>query len=173
MTIRTKLLVFIPLLVLLVNSVTFFLFESGKIVQMSYGVMMDRILLYNQSAQTAEDNLRLLHAYLLNPGGSGGAELEQAQAKLQELRAGLARSTSSSLQASSLTSYVHMLDTLMEQEQAARAAAEAQAHAPRWPITRKRRKQPLISARKGSVLSIWSLAPTGRSTSKFNLKRNA
>lgn len=126
MTIRTKLLVFIPLLVLLVNSVTFFLFESGKIVQMSYGVMMDRILLYNQSAQTAEDNLRLLHAYLLNPGGSGGAELEQAQAKLQELRAGLARSTSSSLQASSLTSYVHMLDTLMEQEQAARAAAEAQ-----------------------------------------------
>ncbi|MED4609023.1 two-component sensor histidine kinase, partial [Paenibacillus validus] len=116
MTIRTKLLVFIPLLVLLVNSVTFFLFESGKIVQMSYGVMMDRILLYNQSAQTAEDNLRLLHAYLLNPGGSGGAELEQAQAKLQELRAGLARSTSSSLQASSLTSYVHMLDTLMEQE---------------------------------------------------------
>ncbi|MBP1154117.1 hypothetical protein ACVLD2_004738 [Paenibacillus sp. PvR052] len=32
MKIRQKLLVFIPLLVLLANSVTFFLFESGKIV---------------------------------------------------------------------------------------------------------------------------------------------
>lgn len=47
MTIRQKLLVFIPLLVLLANSVTFFLFESGKIVRQSYDVMMDRILLYN------------------------------------------------------------------------------------------------------------------------------
>lgn len=127
MSIRTKLLIFIPLLVLLVNSVTFFLFESGKIVQQSYGLMMDRILLYNQTAQAAEDNLRMLHGYLLNPAGSGTDELTQARGKLRELRSVLSGSASSSLPASTMTSYVHLLDTLMEQELAALDAAEAGA----------------------------------------------
>lgn len=127
MTIRQKLLVFIPLLVLLANSVTFFLFESGKIVQQSYDLMMDRILLYKQSAQTSEDSLRLLYGYLVNPGVSSGAELEQVRAELQEIRADFSENSNSSLPASTLTSYVHMLDTLLEQGQAALTAAEAQA----------------------------------------------
>lgn len=127
MTIRQKLLVFIPLLVLLANSVTFFLFESGKIVRQSYDVMMDRILLYKQSAQTSEDTLRLLYGYLVNPGGSSGAELGQMRTKLQHIRADFIAKTSPSLPASTLTGYVHMLDTLLEQEQAALAAAEAQS----------------------------------------------
>ncbi|GGF94376.1 sensor histidine kinase [Paenibacillus abyssi] len=127
MTIRTKLLIFIPLLVLLVNSVTYFLFESGKIVQQSYDLMMDRILLYKQSAQSAENNLRLLYGYLLNPDTDSSAQLEQGREKLLELQDVLSNTTSSTFPPSTMTSYANMLATLLEQEQAALAAAEAQA----------------------------------------------
>ncbi|NOU96864.1 HAMP domain-containing protein [Paenibacillus sp. LMG 31456] len=123
MTIRRKLLLFIPLLVLLVNSVTFFLFQSGKVVQQSYSLMMDRILLYNQSSQTAEDSLRTLYGYLLNPAEADSSNLKQIQEKLLGLRTVLFENTSSSPQASALTNYVHILDTFIEQEQAAVATA--------------------------------------------------
>ncbi|MBP1154116.1 hypothetical protein ACVLD2_004737 [Paenibacillus sp. PvR052] len=96
--------------------------------------MMDRILLYKQSAQTSEDSLRLLYGYLVNPGGSSGAELEQVRAQLQQIRAVFSEKSISSLPSSTLTSYVHMLDTLLEQGQAALTAIEAQS--PGLPILR-------------------------------------
>ncbi|QYR22864.1 sensor histidine kinase [Paenibacillus sp. sptzw28] len=123
MTIRTKLLLFIPLLVLLVNSVTFFLFQSGKVVQESYGLMMDRILLYKQTAQTAEDNLQTLYGYLINRDANSKSELKRKQASLLELKTVVSGKRSSSPHPAALTSYVNMLDTLMEQEQAAIIAA--------------------------------------------------
>lgn len=119
MTIRKKLLLFIPLLVLLVNSVTFFLFQSGKVVQQSYDLMMNRILLYKQSAQAAEDHLKTLYAYLLNPGEDRKAELDRERAKLLELRAALAGLSGASPHTSELTGYLHLLDTQMEQALAA------------------------------------------------------
>lgn len=125
MTIRRKLLLFIPMLVLSVNLITFFLFESGKIVQHSYNQMMDRILLYNQSARKAEDNLRKLHAYLLDPGDAARLEAEREQAGLQELRQSLAEQKKSSPHAAELESYENMLHTFMEQEQNAMAASGA------------------------------------------------
>lgn len=119
MTIRTKLLLFIPLLVLLVNSVTFFLFESGKVVQISYDLMMNRILLYKQAAQAADEHLQTLYRYLLHPGEDGKAELDRARAKLLELRTVLSGQSGSSLHASELTGYLHLLETQMEQALAA------------------------------------------------------
>ncbi|MBE1445542.1 sensor histidine kinase [Paenibacillus sp. OAS669] len=118
MTIRTKLLLFIPLLVLLANAVTFFVFQSEKIVQTSYDRMMHRMLQYKQSAQTAEQTLKSLYGYLLNPEGTDTTELERGQAELAAIREELSAQLPSSLQPSELTSYVHMLDTLKEQEQA-------------------------------------------------------
>lgn len=119
MTIRKKLLLFIPLLVLLVNSVAFFLFQSGKVVQQSYDLMMNRILLYKQSAQAAEDHLKTLYAYLLNPGEDRKAELDRERAKLLELRTALAGQNGTSPHTSELTGYLHLLDTQMEQALAA------------------------------------------------------
>lgn len=129
MTIRTKLLIFIPLLVLLVNSVTFFLFQSGKMVQQSYNVMMDRILVYEQSAQAVDDNLKRLYSYLINPDIVNNNQLIQAQIALQEQRALLDDYPGSSLQSQALMSYIHMLDTFSEQEQASIQAVND--HAPR------------------------------------------
>jgi sensor histidine kinase YesM len=125
-SIRTKLLLFIPLLVLLVHSVAFFLFQSGNTVQRSYGFMMDRILLYNQAVQTAEDDLQSLYESLIRPEGSSTAEMEQARSKLLELQGRLSGAAGASLPYPAQTSsFLHMLETLTEQEHAALAAAAA------------------------------------------------
>ncbi|OAB47966.1 sensor histidine kinase [Paenibacillus antarcticus] len=126
MTIRKKLLLFIPLLVLLVNSVTFFLFESGKTVQQSYDIMMERILLYKQSSQSADLTLRLLYREMIHTEGSNVKELEQEQNNLENIRSALSGMTSPSLSPSAMTSYVHMLETFMEQMEASIVASEAQ-----------------------------------------------
>lgn len=125
MTIRRKLLLFIPLLVLLVNSVTYFLFESGKIVQMSYDRTMARILLYQQSVQTAEDHLKTLYAYLLNPSDGRSAELERSREELLGARRALTETAASTPAGAAARGYVNLLDTLLEQEQAALGAAKA------------------------------------------------
>lgn len=41
MTIRTKLLLFIPLLVVFANIIAYFVFQSGKVVQQSYDEMLE------------------------------------------------------------------------------------------------------------------------------------
>ncbi|MDF2959105.1 MAG: rane protein [Paenibacillus sp.] len=129
MTIRRKLLLFIPLLVLLVNLVTFFIFDSGKIVQQSYDLLMDRILLYKEASQTAGDSLGTLYNYLLNPTGSQEARIKQDEAKLMELRSRLLGIKDGSPHASALSGFIHLLDTLLRQEQTALTAAKAGAQA--------------------------------------------
>lgn len=123
MTIRTKLLLFIPLLVLLTNSITFFLFESGKTVQQSYNIMMDHILLYKKTVQTSENNLRLLYSYLIDPLDDKREQLEHELQQSQQQRLLLSEVRSPSLPSSTLTSYENMLAALHEQEQAAINAA--------------------------------------------------
>lgn len=127
MTIRTKLLIFIPLLVLLVNSVTFFLFQSSKLVQQSYNVMMDRILLYQQATKSVEENLKQLSSYLLDPVEQNLVLLAQTRAKIKEQRNWLQNESSSSSQSEALLSYVNMLDTYLKQEGLASAKWEEDA----------------------------------------------
>ncbi|MGF7035421.1 nitrogen fixation/metabolism regulation signal transduction histidine kinase [Paenibacillus mucilaginosus] len=124
MTIRRKLLLFLPLLVLLMNTVTYFLFESGKVVQRSYDEMMSRILLYKQSVQAAETHLSRLYTYLLDPAERNGAALTEARAGLAEARSLLAEASATSPVAPAVNAYTNLIGTLMEQEQAALAAAK-------------------------------------------------
>ncbi|CAM3416332.1 sensor histidine kinase [Paenibacillus lupini] len=124
MTLRKKLLLFIPLLVLLTNGVTFFLFESTKTVQHSYNTMMDRMLLYTQSTQTADDNVRALYTYLLNPEESSQLALQQQQAALAQIQSRLASQQTETVITGVLQGYIHMLETLEEQEQAAQYKAD-------------------------------------------------
>ncbi|MGO4346429.1 sensor histidine kinase [Paenibacillus sp. MCAF9] len=126
MTIRTKLLIFIPLLVLLINLVTFFLFQSGKMVQQSYNQMIERILLYNQSSKVVDNNLSTLHSYLLNPDESKKKRYDHSRVELQDLRLLLQEKSNVSISSSTITSYVHLLDTFLEQQQDAFTAASAE-----------------------------------------------
>ncbi|CAM4142246.1 sensor histidine kinase [Paenibacillus alkaliterrae] len=127
MTIRTKLLVFIPLLVLLVNSVTFFLFQSGTRVQESYNLMMNRILLYKQSAQAVDNNLQLLYTYLINPDETRRQRLTASRTALREHIARLQDNEDPVLPFRTIESYIHMMDTFLEQEREVFDAMEKQA----------------------------------------------
>jgi hypothetical protein len=46
MSIRMKLFIFIPVMVIMVNLVTIIIYQSGRSIQESYNLMLDRILLY-------------------------------------------------------------------------------------------------------------------------------
>lgn len=119
MTIRTKLLIFIPLLVLSVNMVTFFLFQSGKMVQQSYNQMLDRLLLYKQSTQSADTSLIALNSYLLNPDEKQGELFSLSRNQVEEHQQQFVELAAASLPSSVITSYSQMLDTFLEQTQAA------------------------------------------------------
>ncbi|QDY85766.1 sensor histidine kinase [Paenibacillus polymyxa] len=125
MTIRTKLLLFIPLLVVFANIIAYFVFQSGKVVQQSYDEMLGRILLIEQTSEAAESNLNLLYAFLLNPRGDKNVQgpteyqLKQLKGKIQEV----SDSTDPSF---AEEDYVNLLSTFLEQKQAAVLDAKAQ-----------------------------------------------
>ncbi|MDY8091446.1 sensor histidine kinase [Paenibacillus polymyxa] len=125
MTIRTKLLLFIPLLVVFANIIAYFVFQSGKVVQQSYDEMLGRILLIEQTSESAESNLKLLYAYLLNPRddkamqGPTEYQLMQLKGKIQEV----SDSTDPSF---AEEDYVNLLTTFLEQKQAAVLDANTQ-----------------------------------------------
>lgn len=125
MTIRTKLLLFIPLLVVFANFIAYFVFQSGKVVQQSYDEMLGRILLIEQTSEAAESSLKLLYAYLLNPSddkavqGPAERQLMQLQGKIREV-SGTADSSFSE------EDYMNLLATFLEQKQAAVLDANAQ-----------------------------------------------
>ncbi len=125
MTIRKKLLLFIPLLVVFANIIAYFVFQSGKVVQQSYDEMLGRILLIEQTSEAAESNLNLLYAFLLNPRGDKSVQgptehqLKQLKVKIQEV----SDSTDPSF---AEEDYVNLLSTFLEQKQAAVLNAKAQ-----------------------------------------------
>ncbi|UNL95651.1 two-component sensor histidine kinase [Paenibacillus polymyxa] len=125
MTIRTKLLLFIPLLVVFANIIAYFVFQSGKVVQQSYDEMLGRILLIEQTSESAESNLNLLYAYLLNPRsdkdvqGPTEYQLKQLKGRIQEV----SDSTDPSF---AEEDYMNLLATFLEQKQAAVLDAKAQ-----------------------------------------------
>ncbi|MEO3944773.1 histidine kinase [Gorillibacterium sp. CAU 1737] len=67
MTIRTRLLIILPLLVLLMNSVAFFLFQSTSRIQDSYNLTLQRVLLYQETTTAADQSLKALYSALLSP----------------------------------------------------------------------------------------------------------
>ncbi|AJE50779.1 sensor histidine kinase [Paenibacillus polymyxa] len=125
MTIRKKLLLFIPLLVVFANIIAYFVFQSGKVVQQSYDEMLGRILLIEQTSESAEGNLNLLYAYLLNPRadkdvqGLTEYQLKQLKDRIQEV----SDSTDPSF---AEENYMNLLATFLEQKQAAVLDAKAQ-----------------------------------------------
>ncbi|NTZ19588.1 HAMP domain-containing protein [Paenibacillus sp. JMULE4] len=115
MSIRRKLFVFIPLIVVLINSVSFFIFQSGKTVQESYNLMMERILLYKQVAQGTEENLSALSSYLIEPSTGNRDIVADRRERLQQLQA-LLTASRNELNPLGLTNYTNLLETFIHQE---------------------------------------------------------
>lgn len=122
MTIRTKLLLFIPLLVLLVGLITLLLFRSTNVVQRSYDQMMERMLMYKQVSQTSNQLLQSLYSNRDDPTDASQAQLSQLEQELRVLQAQLLADGSSLSTASASIGYAQMIGTLLDQAQAAQAS---------------------------------------------------
>ncbi|MFD1908628.1 hypothetical protein ACFSQ7_38490 [Paenibacillus rhizoplanae] len=91
MSIRLKLLICIPLLVLLMSSVSFVLFQSGKNVQESYHLMMNRIMLYKEVSYEVGENMRSLNRFIMQVDTDSFPEVEKHLGAVLELRSRLDR----------------------------------------------------------------------------------
>ncbi|WP_166239737.1 sensor histidine kinase [Paenibacillus turpanensis] len=124
MNIRTRLFIFIPLLVILMNLVSYFIFDSGRKVQDSYNLMMDRILLYQQLSHETQETLRHVNRLLTgldleNPYSylTHMIELERLAKELSRLK----RTENNSL---SIKNYQNMISTFLAQTKEAIASVE-------------------------------------------------
>ncbi|WP_179031708.1 sensor histidine kinase [Paenibacillus kribbensis] len=125
MTIRKKLLLFIPLLVVFANIIAYFVFQSGKVVQQSYDEMLGRILLIEQTSESAESNLKLLYAYLLNPRNDKAVQ-GPTERQLMQLKGRIQEVSDSAAPSFAEEDYVNLLATFLEQKQSAVLDANAQ-----------------------------------------------
>ncbi|OCT16324.1 two-component sensor histidine kinase [Paenibacillus pectinilyticus] len=125
MNIRRMLFIVLPVLFILNNAVSFFIFHSGRAVQQSYNVMLDRVLLYKQMAGQTQDNLRAMNVYLVDRSEDSRLAFLHQREDLQGLQQKLA--IQSTLPATDLIfqSYTHMIDTFITQEASVIQAANS------------------------------------------------
>ncbi|WP_379133211.1 histidine kinase [Paenibacillus sp. sgz500958] len=115
MSIRRKLLLGIPLLVLLMSSVSFFLFESGKNVQESYHLMMNRILLYKEVSYEVGENMRSMNRFIMQVDEDSFPEVEKHLKAVRELRRELDGLETIGGTDLPLVNYRNIIDTFLEQ----------------------------------------------------------
>ncbi|MGN7761087.1 sensor histidine kinase [Paenibacillus sp. 22594] len=115
MSIRKKLLLCIPLLVLLMSSVSFFLFESGKNVQESYHLMMNRILLYKEVSYEVGETMRSMNRFIMQVDADSFPEMEKHLNAVKELRERLERVETIGGSDLPLMNYRNIIDTFLDQ----------------------------------------------------------
>ncbi|MGG6310891.1 sensor histidine kinase [Paenibacillus macerans] len=118
MSIRRKLFLFIPLLVLVMSSVSFLLFESGQNVQESYHLMMKRILLYKEVSYEVGENMRTMNRFIMQMDTESLPEVVRHLNAVKSLRSdldGLQTIGGSDL---ALENYRNIIDTFLEQSEA-------------------------------------------------------
>lgn len=125
MTIRKKLFIFIPLLVLLMSSVSFFLFESGKTVQESYHLMMNRILLYKEVSYEVGENMRSMNRYIMQMDAESMPEVIKHFNAVKELRTELDSLATIGPSDLPLVNYRNIVDTFIEQAEEMIAKTDA------------------------------------------------
>jgi nitrogen fixation/metabolism regulation signal transduction histidine kinase len=116
LSIRTKLFIFIPILVILVNLVSFFVFESGKKVQQSYNIMIDRMFLYKQVSIETQENLRFLSSYMVDPDADSYHSFLRHKENLQAMQTSLLQQNRGLDNELALRNYSHMIMTFLELE---------------------------------------------------------
>lgn len=124
MSIRVKLVVFIPAIIVLVNCAAFFIFQSGRSVQGSYNAMLERVLLHSQLTAQTEENLSALNLYLNERSPESFAAYTTERQELNEMAASLSLEHAVPETALALRSYSNMLAAFISQEEAAIQAAE-------------------------------------------------
>jgi len=125
MTIRTKLLVFFPLLMLLTNAIALFLFANANAAQSSYGAQMERVLSYNLTVQAAETYVQAAYRYMLDPSDANERAAADAERALRERRERIAAASGGLADAAVRIGWARQLDTLAAQAAETAKASEA------------------------------------------------
>ncbi|WP_309119807.1 sensor histidine kinase [Paenibacillus sp.] len=115
MTIRTKLLVVLPLLLLFTNVTALFLYRTGQMTQSSYESMMDRILLYNRTVKQAERYVQSVYDYLVNPSETRERAVQDMTAETAAARKTWESEPAGLSEGGDRIGFMHLLDTLSEQ----------------------------------------------------------
>jgi nitrogen fixation/metabolism regulation signal transduction histidine kinase len=118
MSIRTKLFIFLLSIVMLMNLVTFFIYQSSRTIQNSYNLMMDRIFLYKQIANLTEDNLRHLSNYLVNQNQAAYTDFFNRKQELRELKDRLDSQHRNEQREVAEQNYSHLVQSFFEVEDA-------------------------------------------------------
>ncbi|MFC5449873.1 sensor histidine kinase [Paenibacillus aestuarii] len=126
MSIHRKLFFFIPLLVLLMSFVSYFLFESSKSAQEGYSLLMDRIMLYKQVSRESNEVMRFLYRFDIQMDADSYPDLTTHVHELKALREQLAAMDRSDLNALQIENYTSMLDTFLEQTSAMIGGSQTQ-----------------------------------------------
>lgn len=116
MKIRTKLFIFIPIIVLLLNLVSFFIFESGKKVQESYNLMIDKIYIYKQISNETDKNLRFLSSYIIYQDSKNYKLLINHKEKLKHLKNQLMKQSVKKNNELNIENYYYTLNSFLEEE---------------------------------------------------------
>ncbi|MGG0175153.1 sensor histidine kinase [Gottfriedia acidiceleris] len=116
MKIRTKLFIFIPILVILLNLVSFFVFENGKKVQESYNLMINKIFLYKQISSETQENLSLVSSYIINPQPKNYRSILQHKSNLKRLKKELLTHNATKNNQLVLENFTHMIDSFLQLE---------------------------------------------------------
>ncbi len=85
MTIRQKLLVFIPVLVILANMVAFFIYNSSTKIQSSYHNVLNRMMIERQVIKVVEQTTNELEVYIRDRNEGVKANYTLQRNKLEEL----------------------------------------------------------------------------------------
>lgn len=115
MSIHKKMFIFIPMLVLLMSFVSYFLFNSSRNVQESYSLMMNRVLLYKQVSRESKEVMRYLNRYVIQLDAESYSDLDRHTKLLRELRDEIGRLERNETNALQVENYLNMMDTFLDQ----------------------------------------------------------
>lgn len=113
--IRTKLFIYFMIFILLLNGVTFFLYESSEDIVNEYDYSLRRLLLLNEVSQHTNEAVEQLNAYLAEKDARYLREYEQQSRWLQQNRAQVEEFISNQRNSLLVENYEHMMESFLEE----------------------------------------------------------
>lgn len=126
MSIRSKLLIFFPMLVLLTNTITFLLFVNANTVQESYETMMERVLSYQRGIQIVETQLQNTYEFLINPSEANASKADSSKDELMNYLSYIEQRPPSFADHSVFTGFLHLIENLSAQTDNALESGKAE-----------------------------------------------
>ncbi|MFG6117939.1 MULTISPECIES: sensor histidine kinase [Thalassobacillus] len=113
--IRTKIMIFVVLLVLLVNGVTFYLYQNSQHTIHKYHDSFQRFIILNQISQETATVYEEMNAYILEKSPEFLVNYEEASTKLKQDKERLFEEVGNAENQLMVTNYFNLIDTFLEE----------------------------------------------------------